>query len=861
VELRDRFHGGIAWLTTSYPRTVVIAAVLVTAALGRIALTPLRNIDTDILNQLPQEMAEIQAYRRAVKNFGTLDHLFGVIETNGAVANAPLLIDAAQQFSEAIRSPEFVFEVQWSLDPDTQTYYRAGTGISRGLLLPADQWRAVEQEIFSQPAARRTGRRLHHLIRSPLPRSVVEPQIDDPWRLSTRLRRRLLTTRGPVSFDPASGHFLSPDSQMLLVVIRPLKPSTDLIFAQELMQHLDRAADQVVQDNEDRIRIGFLGPHAEALYDTRLLRQDVLSTAAASGLCVILLFITAFRRLSAILFVGVPLALGIVWTLGLVALFIGHLTIVTCAFAAIVLGLGIDFGIHLYNRFLEDRLENHPTRQSVRTALVEVGPGVFTGAVTTALAFFALLLTDFPGFRELGLIGGTGVLCCLLAMYLAMPSLLMVLHSSSPRSRYRHLTSFGLEAVADAVSRRPRATLLVTLLLTAWLGYLTQFIKFDDDLFHLRELPVDQVHLRNRVANRFRLPGQPLLVTLKVGPDFQAALEANDALSRRLLEGWDLFDIAAIDSLRTLLSSEAAQETTRAAIASLDVEAIAEQFRGAAEQAGLSPLLADRPIEHLALWKREALEAPSLRLNLASPPSLRRLVSNYVTHPGDEFHVMTSIFPEHPQWRSYRRDFLIADLRQTMVRALDLPPGASVPMEFTGVTELVEELRELIKRDLALTVFVVTLGVVILLWIHFRSVRHALLVTVPPLVAVLWTLGLMAVTGHQLNFINVLALPIIIGLGIDNGLHILERLHRTPHRDVSVALVKTGRAVVITSLSTILGFGALSLASFRGIQQMGVLALVGVALSLVSSITLIPALVETMGGRAGWRGLMRTDRG
>lgn len=859
--LRDRFHGGMATLTTRHPRWVIAVALLVTVLSGRLALVPLENIDTDILRQLPSDLPEVAAYRRAVHEFGALDHLYGVIEATQAEPDVPLLIAAAEGLARALENPEFVFEVQWSLDPDTQDHYGDAAGVTYGSLLPAEDWDAIRAELFSPEALRRQAIRQRHLLTSPLSGRFLRAQLAEPFGLSGQIQRRLLMTRSPIPFDPRSGHFLSPDQRMLLLVIRPFKPPTDLLFSQALMHHVREAAGQVERQFSGEIEIGFLGPHSETLYDTGLLRRDVMATGIASGLCVISLFIIAFRRWSAVLFVGLPLLFGNIWTLGLVGLFLSHLTIVTCAFAAIVLGIGIDFGIHLYNRFLEDRLQGHPTAESVRRALVEVGPGILTGALTTALAFFALLLTDFPGFRELGLIGGMGVICCLIAMYTVMPALLMILHHRRPRSRYQRLTSFGLEALADAIARRPRTTLLAALILTAWLGFLSLSLVFDDNLFHLRDPPPSQVALRTRVTNQFRLPGQPLMLTLTAGPDLQTALQANDALSRRLSEIGGLFDFASIDSLRTLLPSESEQGRSLAAIGSLDVGAVTTQFASAAAEMGLSPEVTSPSETHLRAWIAATMASDPLRLSLASRRSLRRLVTNYVAHAGDQFRVLTTIYPQRMRLPAPDQETLLREASGAVRRVLDLPPGTEAPLEVTGLPALVDELRSLIKRDLALMVFVVTVSVVCVLWLHFGSIRTALLVTVPVLAALLWMLGLLAAAGKSLNFINVLAIPITIGLGMDNGLHILERMRSSANGRIDEALIHSGRAVVISSLSNMLGFGALSLASFRGIQEMGVLAIIGVALSLITSITLIPALIQTVGGRAGWRGLLKPDEG
>jgi predicted RND superfamily exporter protein len=176
-------------------------------------------------------------------------------------------------------------------------------------------------------------------------------------------------------------------------------------------------------------------------------------------------------------------------------------------------------------------------------------------------------------------------------------------------------------------------------------------------------------------------------------------------------------------------------------------------------------------------------------------------------------------------------------------------------IDFTGVALIAKELEKVVKKDLAYVVIVVTLSVLLILLFHFRSISRAILSLIPVLCGSLWMLGSMHILGIQMNFLNIIVLPMIIGIGVDSGIHILQRYyaamaqdtdpqHRKNSDHLFTAIENTGRAVVITSLTTIIGFGSLAFASFRGIREMGILSILGVSFCLIAALTILPATLK-----------------
>jgi hypothetical protein len=149
-------------------------------------------------------------------------------------------------------------------------------------------------------------------------------------------------------------------------------------------------------------RFSFTGPHIENASGESDIRTDLTSTSLVSFIAVLLLFLVAFRQPEGALLVALPLAIGLIWTIGLASLFVDRITQVTLTFAAIMIGLSMDFAIHFYNRFSDDIRGGKSVEDALRIAIAQTGPSIVAGAITTGVAFFAMTLTRFEGFRQLG---------------------------------------------------------------------------------------------------------------------------------------------------------------------------------------------------------------------------------------------------------------------------------------------------------------------------------------------------------------------------------------------------------------------------------------------------------------------------
>ena len=845
-----------------HPMTIIVVAGLLT--LVSLFLIFYLSIDTDITTLLPKNSPVVKTLEEALRTFKSFDFLFVVLEAEEP-GQGNLLIQAAETLAPALANPAYIFAVDYSLDPRLQNYYLEAKDNRLSCLLSREDLNTALSRLSPEELGTYLLRLSRHL------QGVASPEetkrlLEDPLDLGSLFLRRLMISRGPIPFQLRKGYFLSQDEKMLLMILKPLEPSSNLKFSTELMNFLSRVREALIDNRVEfhgKVKVSFLGSHAEAVADTQIVRRDLFQTLISSFIMVLLLFFLVFRRRESIIFVGVPLFIGILWTLGLTRLVIGHLTVVTFSFGAVLIGLGIDFAIHIYSRFLEEyQAEERPSvYKALHTALIRTGGGVFLGAVTTAVAFYGMFLTSFPGFRELGFVAGSGILCCLISIFFLLPVLIRYV---TPRDLPRHgltKTTFGLSRLFPMIMEYPRLVLILGLVISVYFAYQARFVRFDEEFRAFKQPSRSYTEMRRNIGVRFSLPSQQIIAIVS-DSTLQGVLEQNDRLYDNL-ERQKGYPILSCDTLRTFMPSLKTQRESKRMIS----ESIGERFDRIktrvlrqGKQAGLSPAAFEpffRRLEQLINAARE--EKNFIVYEEMNDPFIIQLVQGYLVRDyyvsqSHLYKVVTKIFPPDGQWTGGVPEAFLNTLRQGVQS-----------VEFTGGAIVAGEIQSIVKKDLAAVILIVIGAVFLILLLYYGWVHRTVFAILPVACGCLWMLGTIHILGIELNILNVVVIPMIIGVGVDNGIHLIGRYYErgeNPTRvDLQKAVERTGHALVMTSLTTIMGFGSLSLAEFRGIREMGLLSIFGIAYTLIASLVFLPALLKIWGRRHRFSDFIGRDEG
>jgi predicted RND superfamily exporter protein len=687
------------------------------------------------------------------------------------------------------------------------------------------------------------------LLRSPASLVAKELVARDPLGLRDLFGDRFRELKGNLNVRFMDGYPFSQDLGMLVMLIKPVEPAQNLIFTDALLvtvrglveESRRTVAAEYGEEELATVEIGLTGGYAIVSDYNALLKRDLGWTIATAFVGVMTLFLIAFRRIGSLLYVGVPLLVGLGWTMGFAGFAIGRLNLFTAAAAAVLLGLAIDFAIHLFNRYVSERDAGCGLEEAIHLALVETGDGVVTAALTTVAAFAACMTTPIDGLAQLGLICGVGMLLGLAANFLLMPALLKLRGGRRHRESYRDSSfNFGLGTVARVVTRHPWPVIII------WLGLTGLFIwgslnaRIDTDMRRLRPRASAAIALQRELA---RAIGSGLVYSMILveAEDKNEALRLNEIVAQRLDRLVARNDVVFYLSLSSVLPSPGRQEAVLGWLAQqrrdhperLDPDRVARDLALAMDEEGFR--LGPEYQQTVDLLRRVLLLDETLSLDKLDDPVVKKQADRFLHREDGHTELVTYVYPNRSGAAGQYRVF--DHLESEVV-------GEMENVHVIGVAILGRELKRLIREGSIQAAALALALVVVLLWSHFRQIRYVILTAVPLLLGELGAIGGMTLLGIELNMVNMGIVPIILGIGIDDGIHIVHRFINQGERHVADVFRFAGRAVVITSLTTIVGFGSLAFATYKGLWTAGIFAILGVGMCLLSSVTLLPALLQ-----------------
>jgi predicted RND superfamily exporter protein len=810
-----------------HPRSVTAAALLAWIVAALLALR--LDVETDILSLVPRDNQVVRAFTTTIERFGTVDTLLVVVRIDPHAELEPALA-FADELADVLQSWELIDWVQHKVERDRAT---AAPLLDRATLFldPAELDSLVER--LDRDLVSAEADRLHAALLTPQSLVTKELLRMDPMGLLATVFSQVRLGGAGLSVDPGTGYLIDGDRELLLMLARPVRPAQDLEFSRELAHGLRLRVAEAAAAWSDRGWAGpapaveFTGGYLIVVEDSGLITDDALMGMVTSLVGVLVLFLIAFRRPATLAFAALPLVTGLGLSVVFVSLALGRLNSLTSASGALLIGLGIDFIIVLYARYVEERSRGSGHGEALDAIGRHTGLGVLLGAVTTAATFFAFLITDFVGLSELGLLTGTGILLLVVSVFLLLPALLTLLYEHRGRPPKLSLHSFGSDILFRWSAGHPGLTMAAAVLVTVGLAAAISGLEFDDDMRNMRSADNRADRLRNQVMEAFGLRFTPIMLRIDGTSEEEAMVRARSVLPE--LEA--LVEDGVLASIDTIAGIVPPLEDQLAVIAKLRhererLEGVEPRFSHALRAAGVNPEAFAIGIDHLgrALRVDSPLTLADLR-DTALKPVVERYAAPY------DGGVSTVIYCYPPAERSRRR--VPPPLRE-LADAHDWAVLASAVV-------VSEELRRIVWGDAARAAVIGMVAVFLLMWADLASPLKAALALVPLAVGMTWMLGVMAVLGLRVNFMNIFVLTMVIGIGVDYGVHLLHRWFESGGDPD--ALSATARAIAVAALTTMVGFGSIALSHFPGLRSVGVAAILGAACTAIASITVLPVLL------------------
>ena len=792
---------------------VVFSAVLAASGLGIAQL----KFEEDVFALLPQDEPLVAEAELAIDRFSGLERMVIALESDDSKALAEGVDQAETQLRELEQVKSVVARVDPAAQEDIGALYLGKTPLLFDEAMQAEVEQRLNTEYFQNGF-----QRFYDEQAGAEGIKIVDTFTGDPFGFDELTLRRFERLNSGFSGKPdGKGRIISADGRVAVIMVELNFPSSDTGTGREFFAELDTQLGELPEG----VAVHEVGAHRSSVDNAEVLRTDMHITIATSVVGILLLFLFAFRALSPIIVTLVSVGFGFAVAMGSQGWFHGELSAITAGFAAVLLGISVDYAIHLVTTYAN--LEGDRETRAVG-ALRHVGRPGFIAMVTTGLAILMLRFSEFDGLHQLSEMAIAGIAG---ALVFAFTGGAQLLRKIGPKPGSAEMVSKIVGGIQRGRRKLRFVVLGLALTLTVILvGFLPR-VEFDGDVMNLDGKSSETRASEQLVQTAFGQETLSRTLVVVGGDDLESALRAND-LAARDLRSLD----ASFESTAWVMPAEQTQrENLERWSRFFDEDRVAAITTLMAKASVMHPndgreiTMNDARVQK-AFKEFFDMLRPGAQPDLLRPAEVRErpvwpLLGNFVSERDGRTYIGTT-----------------AQLNAEKLGQLKARQPSAVVLNKAA---FVGRMIQFIRHDLLLVGGLSLLLVLIVLTLTFRNSREVFTALVPVVGGMVWTLGLMAVLGIPFNIINTLVTVFIAGLGIDYGIFFVQTYRGSASRkQADERLRHAGTGVLVAALTTLFGFGSMALAQHPALFSVGVTTAIGVSSALILTLAVVPTLLE-----------------
>ncbi|MFZ1009548.1 MAG: MMPL family transporter [Candidatus Sulfotelmatobacter sp.] len=838
-----RFMRRVGGLVVGHPGLVVALSLVVT--LGLYANIHNLRTGTDLTDLFGNRDRQWRAASQIGKELGYGNQLFVVIEApTGETDATDQMEEMADRLTDDMRASGLFVDARCGLqDEELLNMVRFFTWNFPSFTRP-NQTEELKQRLDPKQIHQNVRRGASELISS-------FSSLGTNYFVADPLGLMQVETQGSRGFSQfanfdlnfgSGNRFFSKDHKALLVIAKPRQSAMDYNFAEQVMRWTREHIRSITAEAELRdagVRATAVGAYVFAEQEHQLIETNIRRISLISIVGNLLLCLVIYPRIPLLLLSLLPASLGIVWTTGIASFYPGQVNLISLSFIAILAGLGDDQIVHFFNRVPQEWAKGGTLKDAVSRTFETTGLSVFFCIVTAAIATASLATASFRGLSEFGFILTVGMFMMMFHTLLTVPALLQlwwrIRKPRAPQAITFRLLPFVARKSVEFIGRHTR--LVVGLGLGAFLLSLVFLptIKFEKH-FEITGSDNPAMAAQNLLSARFGIEGSPHLLLITGGE--QEVLGRAEELTARLEDYQHRGVIKSIFSPTTLLPSARTQKERVSLLASVNFAASARALEDGLRENGFRTGPIQPFIERLRQLGQgsgpgRGSENDALTLETAARFLPAALLNNSIRKTGDGSYVAAiSFYGTDPD--------AVEVVPESVVESWRNQFGPFLEFSYEKINR---DLQRLVLHDSQRAMGWTAAGILLIVYLSFRNLRVSLIVLIPIVFGVVTTFGLLLLVRYHFSFTSLTAIPLIIGIGIDNGIHLVRRYQENEHNDIIVIAKASGAALIQSNLTTIVGFGALMTSSFAPLVEMGLVTSLGVALALAGGLLLIPAVI------------------
>jgi len=777
-------------------------------------------VDVGLVSMLPSGAPAFESYAQFVSRFAARDAAVAVLRA----PDEAMATRFAEDFVAALAVEEAVAGVRGSIDVGAFVDFSVDGGFVR---YTSKDFRPAVQERLDPSLGQEIAAGIRGLLALPGSGAMAARMAADPLGFTGILGESLEGNRPDRALSPGSKYLMSKDGQRLLLLIQPTNAGYSMDEVARLSEGLARAEakarSQWTPLEQESLGVGYTGAFAFAREDAAMMRLDLMRYTGAAFFGVLFIFLVAARSGRFLPILGYHLLLGSLVTLAAGLLIFQRLDVISLAFAAIFYGLAIDAAIHFHTRFREEVRGDRSPEDALASTLGHLFWPIAIASVTTGLAFGLLGFASLQGIAQLGLLTSIGIFWNALATMILLPALLL----GAGVGGHAPGRAIWLARLASVVARRRRLFGFALVLWLVWVVVGLSHVRLNTDLFALRPRQSEAAAVQDEIGKHFGFTNPHGSVMLGIGPDagadgVEALLQGVEVTTQRLEDFIESGAVVSVTSPASLLPSLATQTERIDWWTAQPREEAAAALENALEEAGFRTTA-------FAAGLRSLRTVPQPESALERPlPGMEPILEHHIRRDAAGTAILVSFTPQS----SAALRLVAEELEQDLL----LPPEVSLQVAARPLmeAELKKTLREEVMNFLVL---VMLLTVALLAW-RERQPRTLFALLALPILSVLGTLGMAGWLGIVLTPVNIIMLPLVAGIALDDGLFLLARYRE--EKAVGPAMERGGRALSITTATTMVGFGALALSRYPALGGLGMVAALGLLTAFSLMIWVLP---------------------
>ncbi len=885
-ELKSKIFGSIGRITAKYWWLILIIALIITI-ISSMGVEKLR-MDMSWLSMAPQDSLSVTQYKRIIDKFGDANPIIVTIKGN----DPEKLKSTANLFVKDIKKlDKDIKDVNYKLNLNFIKKY--------GLLLQKAKDLKRMQNILKDFNLQIFYKNLNDDFEKEYIEESEEPlnkQENNAVQSMDNLNDVLLSYKAYLQnpekgekelkyavnkFSTGEEYFLSRDKTMLLIFVQPFASMTDIVKIIPVVRKVEKVLDQYREKYQD-IQFGQTGMSVISRDEMDAGLSDTKVNLITAVIAIFLLLSISFRMYAAPFFSIISLLLGITWDLGITYLYSGRLNLFTAMVGVILVGLGIDYAIHIISGYTEHRYQGKSLEDALVLAYQKTGPGILTGALTTAVAFLAFMVSEIEMMQELGFVMGVGIICTFIASVFVLPSMIVCKEKIQTLFKMKNINKKinvdykFLENTGKWAIKNPKIILIITIIITIFSLILIPKIHFISDIKKIEAKGLLSIELMDEINEKFDISPDPVHI---ITDSLEEVVNKTEQLKK-------FNSVGLVDSIANYLPTLKKQKArvpylrklkntinSQPSLKQVSKEKLINEFKrlenniieigDMAFMGGLDKLVKrcdemanlkdnkkagknifDKLISLIKksdprrLNKMQGISASILKNNFLQMCNADKITMNDVPDnikklyiSGDKKSYIINVYSSKNVWEDMLDDSFLRDIQ-------------SVEKKVTGAPVFMYDVIMASSKGGKQATILAFIVIILLLFLDFRNLKFTLISLIPLILGCIWMLGFLVVSQIYFTWMTVMIVPMIIGIGIDDGVHIIHRYRIEGKGSSPLVLRTTGKAVLLTSLTTMIGFGSLTFSKMVGYQQFGLTLAIGIGLLFLFSIVILPVVLS-----------------